>query len=30
MTVREGIVIAGFIVAGLIIAIGRYAHRGRR
>jgi hypothetical protein len=30
MIVREGIVIAGFIVAGLIIAIGRYAHRGRR
>jgi hypothetical protein len=30
MTLRDGIVIAGFIVAGLIIGIGRFAHRGRR
>ena len=30
MALRDGIVIAGFIVGGLIIAIGRYAHRGRR
>jgi hypothetical protein len=29
MALRLGIVAAGFIVAGLIIAIGRYAHRRR-
>jgi hypothetical protein len=29
MTLRVGIVIAGFIVAGLIIATGRYAPRRR-
>lgn len=30
MTLRVGIVIAGFLVAGLIIATGKHAHRGRR